>query len=270
MLFFCRVFSAVMLFSVIGLSKGWAAAQTPPATITRQPVAVTAELGERVALSVAYTSTTDATFQWRLNKKPIRGADRRVYVVGAILPKDAGNYDVVITNAGGTTISRTVEIAVYLAPKTLPTDTVLDGDFTFQILGESMKSDGFYLVTGKETMRDPEAPADRYTYVYKRQSKTTASLVITGKFYDDEFGGYIKTQETHTLTFTGVTEAGEVRARSKVSGVFTLPAGYRPSKIGFTGTGKVLFYAASEDSAGIGPADRLDSGGSDITVQPSN
>ncbi len=239
MLPFRYAFVALMLFSLVGVAESFAAGKPPKAKIIQQPRARTVELGQDVQLSVVFNSTTTAKCQWRHNKVPVPGATHTTYVIETVLPEDAGKYDVVITNGAGATTSQTVLLVVNLAPPSLPVDAVVHGDFTLRILGQTEQADGAYLVTGATTLQDPEAPADVYTFTYVRQPKDRAAMVIKGRFYDSELGGYITSQETLILAFTGVSSEGELLASVTSKGFFLPPAGYRPSKLNFTGKGTI-------------------------------
>lgn len=229
----------ITIFSLAGVPVSFAAGKPLKAKITLQPVAGSVELGQSVELQVAYSSTTTATCQWRRNKVPLSGATDSTYVIDTVLPEDAGKYDVVITNTAGSTTSRTVVLTVNLAPVSLPVDAILYGDLTLRVLGESVESDGAYLVTGATTLQDPEAPTDSYMFTYTRQPKNKARLVINGSFYDEDLGDYVASQETYSLTFTGVSAEGELLATVSGKGFFTPPEGYLPSKVGFTARGTI-------------------------------
>ncbi|HEY8932109.1 MAG TPA: hypothetical protein VIM44_02220, partial [Rariglobus sp.] len=120
--------------------------------------------------------------------------------------------------------------------------------------------------------QDPEAPADSYTFAYTRQSSNKAKLVINGQFYDSEFGDYITSQETYTLMFTGVSSEGELLATASAKGVFILPEGYRPAKIGFTGKGSIAIQlpesSAPVSSSFSGGTLTLAGGNSNIVPLP--
>lgn len=257
----------ITLFSLAGVPVSFAASKPLKAKITQQPGALTVELGQSVELQVVYSSTTTATCQWRHDKVPVSGATDSTYVIDTVLPEDAGKYDVLITNAAGVTTSRTVVLDVNIAPLSLPVDTVLYGNFTMRVAGESVSSDGAYLVTGATTLQDPEAPTDGYTFTYTRQPKNRAQLVINGHFYDSDLGDYITSQETYTLTFTGVSPDGELQATAKAKGVFIPPAGYRPAKLAFTAQGSIAVQLGA--SAGSASGGTLTLAGGGTTVVPS-
>lgn len=252
MTLFSRLFVFLLVFALGGVADGFAAPKPTKARVTRPPVARTAELGQRVEFTVTFSSTTEARLQWRRNRVPLTGATGASYVINTVLPADAGQYDVVITNGAGAVISRAAVLTVNLAPPSLPLNGVLYGEFTFRIGREYVTSDGAYVVTGATTLQDPEAPADTYTYKYTRLPKNRAVLVITGRFFDPDFGRYISGVETHTLTFTGMGADGELVAKSAVRGTITLPAGYRPARIAYTGTGRMTVEAPPPPSPVLG------------------
>ncbi len=241
-----------MIF-VLGVSPELlAASKQPKAKITEQPVGSTVELGDTVELHVAYTSTTAATCQWRHKKVPLAGATDVSYVIDSVLPEDAGTYDVVITNSGGATTSRTVVLAVNLAPASLPVDAVLDGSLTMRVGGDTVPSDKAYVVTGATTLQDPEAPLDTYSFTYTRQAKNKAKLVITGNFYAEDYDDDVAAQETYTLTFTGVSSDGELLATASGRGSFELPEGQSPSKLNFTAKGTIAIQMVESSAPASG------------------
>ena len=238
-----------MLFALTGVSAVMAAPKPVKAKITRQPVASAVDLGQSVTLQVLFSSPTPATCQWRRNQVPLPDATDSTYVIDTVLPEDAGSYDVLITNAAGVTASKPVVLTVNLAPASLPVDAVIHGDFTIKIPGESVSSDGAFLVTGAKTLQDPEAPDDSYTFTYARQPKNKASLVISGSFYDEDLGANVSVKETLSLTFTGVSDDGELQANVTGKGVFTLSGG---KTVNFTTTGTIALQLTASGGSGTG------------------
>ncbi|MBC8041010.1 MAG: hypothetical protein H7Y06_10735 [Opitutaceae bacterium] len=237
---------ALMLFVFGGVSAGFAQTKPTKVKITGQPVSVVAELGQAVTFGVAYTSTTSVSFQWRLNKQPLEGERASTLVIDQVMPSDAGKYDVVITNGAGAAASKAATLTVNLAPASLAVDDVIQGSFTLKIAGESFDSDGAFIVTGTNTLQDPEVPSDTYTFTYKRLPKNKATLVINGRFFDSELGGYITSVETHSLTFTGVAPDGRLVANDTMKGYMLPPIGYQQKKLNFTGSGTITLE--TEDS----------------------
>lgn len=240
---------ALMLLVFGGVPEVLAQAKVPKVKITGQPASVVAELGQAVVFSVSYTSTTAVTFQWRLNKRPLQGETSSTLVIDQAMPGIAGKYDVVITNGAGATASKAATLTVNLAPSSLSLDDIIQGSFTLKVAGETFDSDGAFIVTGTNTLQDPEAPSDTYTFTYKRLPKNKATLVINGRFYDSELGGYITSVETHSLTFAGVVPDGRLVANDSLKGYLLPPIGYQQKKLNFTGKG--VLAVETEDSADL-------------------
>ncbi|MBC8041519.1 MAG: hypothetical protein H7Y06_13330 [Opitutaceae bacterium] len=240
---------ALMIFVFGGVSAGFAQTKPTKVKITRQPVSVVAGLGQAVTFGVAYTSTTSVSFQWRLNKQPLEGETASTLVIDQVMPSDAGKYDVVITNGAGAAASKAATLTVNLAPASLAVDDVIQGSFTLKIAGESFDSDGAFIVTGTNTLQDPESLHDTYTFTYTRLPKNKATLVINGRFFESSLGGYITSVETHSLTFTGVAPDGRLVASDSMKGYMLPPIGYQQKKLNFSGSGVITLE--TEDSADL-------------------
>ncbi len=252
MSFFRSACVALTLFAMAGVSEGFAKGKLPKAKITRQPASATVTLGDYVELKVAFNSASEATLQWRRNKQPIEDATDSSYVINTVLPEDAGSYDVVIKNAGGSLTSKAAKLTVSIAPSSLPIDSAIFANLTYRVNKQTIAEDGSFVVTGGNTLQDPENPSDSFTFTYKRLPKDRATLVIRGSFYDAELHDTIQVLETHTLKFTGLSDEGELVATTVTKGAFTLPKGYKPSKIAFTGKGTISIEVAQVQSFGGG------------------
>lgn len=92
----------------------------PAPAITQQPSAQTANVGQTVSLSVVADGEGPFTYQWRKAGAPITdnvsASTATLTLVNAQLG-DAGAYDVVVTNVGGSTTSDSATVAVYLPPQ---------------------------------------------------------------------------------------------------------------------------------------------------------
>ncbi len=93
---------------------------TAPPAIAAQPLPVTSYPGVPASISVSAASTVPVTYQWRQNGTPIPGATQPAYVIGRLVPADAGMYDVVVTNSCGSVTSQAVPLSV--TPFTLTID----------------------------------------------------------------------------------------------------------------------------------------------------
>jgi hypothetical protein len=228
---------ALALFVFGGVPEVLAQAKVPKVKITGQPVSRTVEIGQAVVFTVAYSSTTPVTLQWRRNRVPLEGATEASYMIDEAMPSDAAKYDVVVTNGAGPVTSKAATLAVNLAPASLAADMDIYGSFNIRIGRESYASEGAFVITGANTLQDPESPGDSYTFSYTRLPKNKARLVINGSFYDAELGGNITSVETHTLTFVGIAPNGRLVATSSMKGYMLPPAGYVQKKLNFSGSG---------------------------------
>lgn len=98
-------------------------AQAPP-TITSHPASRILPKGSMAIFSVAATGDGPITYQWRKNGTPILNAKSSSFIINSIvIPKytyslkDEGDYDCVVTNPHGSTISN---IASLLVPQIIP------------------------------------------------------------------------------------------------------------------------------------------------------
>jgi alpha-tubulin suppressor-like RCC1 family protein len=86
-------------------------------TITTPPASSSANLGEKVTLSVvASGGTASISYQWRKGGTAISGATATTYTISEIVPDSAGSYDVVVTNYLGTLTSVAATISLNPAP----------------------------------------------------------------------------------------------------------------------------------------------------------
>jgi hypothetical protein len=81
---------------------------TDKPVITMTPQQVLSGIGDTVALSAYAIGVPPLSLQWRLNGKPIPGATNLSYTVASVNAANAGNYDLLVTNAYGSTTSKAV------------------------------------------------------------------------------------------------------------------------------------------------------------------
>lgn len=97
-------------------AQTWSIASPPPPTITQQPQGVTVCSGGPVGLSVAATGNGALNYQWRRGGAPIAGAVAAAFNIAAATPEQSGIYDVVVTDACGSTLSAPVSVLVKAPP----------------------------------------------------------------------------------------------------------------------------------------------------------
>ena len=79
--------------------------------ITRDPANVTINLGSSLILSVAATGSPAPTYQWQFNGASIPGANAATLVLTDVIAAQAGTYNVVATNSGGSATSKSATVA---------------------------------------------------------------------------------------------------------------------------------------------------------------
>jgi hypothetical protein len=109
-------FVAVFLLSMVRTD---CLAQGGPPLITTQPLSQTRPVGSSVTFTVAVSSVTFPTYQWRFNGTNVPGATETTYTIGYVQPNHAGNYSVAITNAVGYAISTNALLTVTAPPFTV-------------------------------------------------------------------------------------------------------------------------------------------------------
>lgn len=95
--------------------------------IATPPSAQIAVAGHDAVFSVAANSASPVTYQWRKDGMPIAGATGATLDLANVASGDAGSYDVVITNAGGSTTAPAVTLAVDPEVPTLAAAASLSG-----------------------------------------------------------------------------------------------------------------------------------------------
>ena len=89
-----------------------------PPTIVTQPVSQITPLGSNVTFSVTAAGTLPLSYQWLKDSTtladggPVSGATSPALTLSGVLSSDEGNYQVIVTNAGGAVTSAIVTLAV--------------------------------------------------------------------------------------------------------------------------------------------------------------
>jgi hypothetical protein len=88
----------------------------PPPVITFPPTNQTVTVGSPVTLAVSAIGGNPLAFQWRLAGTNLPAATSRTLAIAAAGNTDAGNYTVVVSNAGGSVTSSVAVLTVISAP----------------------------------------------------------------------------------------------------------------------------------------------------------
>ena len=104
-------------------------APPPPASsapaITIQPADQTVAVGQTATFTVSASGTAPLSYQWQRNATAIAGATAAGYTTGAAAAGDSGSsFAVVVTNASGSTTSRSASLTVTNGPVPAGTDVL--------------------------------------------------------------------------------------------------------------------------------------------------
>ena len=91
-----------------------------PPSITASPQSNTVAQGADATFSVTAAGTKPLSFQWRLAEQPIAGATTNTLTISSSQCANAGAYDVVVTNVGGS-ITSSVALLTVVAPPVILT-----------------------------------------------------------------------------------------------------------------------------------------------------
>jgi hypothetical protein len=101
-------------------------------SITSQPVSQSVNQDSPASFSVIATGT-DLGFQWRLNTVSISGATNASYNIASATTNHAGNYTVLVSNAGGSVTSSNALLTVIPPPRTGTGTATLFGVFVVAV-----------------------------------------------------------------------------------------------------------------------------------------
>ena len=87
-----------------------------PALISQQPQSLSVRPGSNIVFSVAASSRTPFTFQWRFNGATIPGATSTSLLVTNVALEDEGDYDCVVTDGVGSVTTIPAHLAPWLSP----------------------------------------------------------------------------------------------------------------------------------------------------------
>ena len=140
---------------------------TVPATITRQPAALTLNAGQTAVFTVGAFGSAPVAYQWNKDGVAVAGATASTLTLANVAPAQAGNYTVTVANAGGSVTSTPAALAINTAPT-----------LTTQPTGATVAAGGNVTLTVAAT----GSPAP--TYQWQRNGAnvagaTNASLALT-------------------------------------------------------------------------------------------
>jgi DNA/RNA endonuclease G (NUC1) len=108
-----------LLHPDIDYTMSFATSLPVPPTFTAQPVPVAATVGSPASFSTTVTGTLPLSYQWRKDGTAITAnatATSSTLVLTSVQAGDAGSYDVVASNAVGTTTSNTAALVITSPP----------------------------------------------------------------------------------------------------------------------------------------------------------
>ncbi len=141
-----------------------------PPSITTQPQSQSVMAGNNVTFTVAATGSAPLAYQWRKNGGNlsdggnVNGATTSSLTLTAVTTNDAGNYDVVVTNAYGSATSATATLTV----NSLPSPWLTADIGAVGIAGSANESAGTFTVKGSGL--GPTGTSDQFRYVYQTMS----------------------------------------------------------------------------------------------------
>ncbi|MBN9693943.1 MAG: immunoglobulin domain-containing protein [Verrucomicrobia bacterium] len=94
-----------------------------------EPANQTVTAGDSVTLTAEVLGTLPLTYEWRRNGSPVLGGNGPSLTFNPVLKSDEGSYTLLVTNPGGTAVSREAQLVVNVTPVTL-TDPALPADLT--------------------------------------------------------------------------------------------------------------------------------------------
>jgi hypothetical protein len=147
--------------------------QVVPPTVTQQPQSQSVNQGSPVSFSVI-AAGTGLSFQWQLNSVNISWATNASYNLASAATNDAGNYAVIVSNAGGSITSSNAVLTVWSTNNPTPLLVVSNANYelitnqqpTFAVAttNGTMLEEFDYIVTGPF---DHTTPALQNGNIYK-------------------------------------------------------------------------------------------------------
>lgn len=105
-----------------------------PPQLVSSPQPLRVKLGQLATFNVSAAGSSPITYQWRFNSQIIAGATSDSLSLTNVLPGDAGDYDVVVSNPAGSITSPSAELVVSVPPL-LSSPQLVSGVMQFTLSG---------------------------------------------------------------------------------------------------------------------------------------
>ncbi|MHB8520886.1 MAG: immunoglobulin domain-containing protein [Limisphaerales bacterium] len=205
-----------------------------PPDITNQPQSLAVVAGANVTFGVSATGTAPLSYQWQFKGTNVPGATGTNLVLNTVATSQAGNYDVVVTNPGGSATSSNAVLTVTKAnaavtlanltraydrtAKTASAATTPPGlavSLTYNGNATAPVAAGNYVVVG--TVNDPNyAGSATNTLTIAHAPVTVSGLTANNKTYD----GTTSATLAGTAALNGVISPDTVTLGGTASGAF--------------------------------------------------
>ncbi|RYD24429.1 MAG: DUF642 domain-containing protein [Verrucomicrobiaceae bacterium] len=176
-----------------------------PPVIAQQPANVTTAAGTSASFSVAVTSVSTPSYQWRFNGGAIGGATSATLSIANVQAANAGTYDVVITTPGGSVTSNPATL-------TLPaTGTLVNGSFENGYTG--------WTATGNQTVQTASfyTATDGTRLVSFNNGEVTPNGVLTQTFPTTPGQSYLLTFDMGVLAYNNSQQKLQVQLTGSTS-----------------------------------------------------
>ncbi|HWQ90124.1 MAG TPA: immunoglobulin domain-containing protein, partial [Clostridia bacterium] len=201
--------------------------QNFPVAIVTDPVSQTVAFGQSATFTVQASGTAPVAYQWRHNGQPIAAATEAAYTVSAAQGKDAGDYDVVVTNLvnsvtslPATLVVRAARDLVWIGSAGLDWDTnVLNWDGnadttadTAYIEGDNVRFDNAGAFAANVNMLEafhPSAVVVNADFDYLFSTPGAGAIVGTSRLTKQGLGN-LTLDTDNTYTGSTLIEAGRV------------------------------------------------------------
>ncbi len=185
----------------------------PPApTIETQPASSTNFAGAVVTLLVQAIGTGPFSYQWQFDGTNLAGASASSYVLTNAQPANAGNYQVIVANSGGSVTSRVATVTIKIPDTTKPTIALVSPSSGLQV------SNATFTVRG--TAGDNVAVAG----VFYLLNQTGWNSAVTTNGWTNWTASVTLAPGTNAIAVYAMDTSGNVSTTNRVSCVYVLSA----------------------------------------------